>query len=271
MIASLLKESVIQQELLWRKLYLCAIGFASKLIEDGRYPQAIEILEIATDLLSTDYIQSADVSQELDGLLKDTHAYYYSRRGKPSAALQYIIGAANTEKQIIASSNKSHHDVYRPSIPIRLARCHLHRAYILQQLHRFGDAMKYMQRVLSIVDIHLRDDMKSESTFSVNETYHRSAKREIGADDPEIILLVAVTHHNIAVIQILMGHIGDACISSQNCRRLCRLCMSISSRYVTQFEETHMKALCEMSSMLRCKQTKEEALVFQKLVVGLFD
>ena len=264
-IASRPRENAFQHELLWRKLFLCSISFASKLVRKGKYSQAIELLEVATDLQSNDYIQSESGRQQLDGILKDTKAYYYSRRGKPSAALQYIIGATNSEKQSIATNCRSRHDFREVLFPVRLTKCYLHRAYILHQLHRFEEAMDFMRRVLCTVDIYLRRDT------TINEPQSCKVQSEIGPDDPEIMLMIALTYHNIAVIQILKGHIGDACISSQNCRRLCRLCMSVSSRYINQFEETHMKALSEMSSMLRCKQTKEEASVFQKLVVGLFD
>jgi tetratricopeptide (TPR) repeat protein len=269
--SSRLKRNARKQDQLWRKLVLSANGFASKLIEEGKYSQAIEILEIASNLLSVDYIKSEVVKQELDGLLKDTHAYYYSRRSKPSAALQYIIGAANTKKQMIVLTDKTNCNLRKIPTPIDLAKCHLHRACVLQQLHRFEDAIKFMQRVLTMVDTYLGDDGHANTSTSSDALQGSKMRRIVGEEDAEITLLVAVTHHNIAVIQILMGHIGDACISSQNCRRLSRLCMSISSRYVAQFEETHMKALCELSRMLSSKQTKDEALVFQKLVLELFD
>lgn len=125
--------------------------------------------------------------------------------------------------------------------------------------------MKHMKRVLTMVDSHLIDDMLQKSSKS--ETTDASLKYD--SIDPQVIALLTVTYHNIAVIQIILGHIGDACISSQNCRRLCRLCISITSRYVPQFEETHMKAI--LSNMLRSKQTEEQAVVFQKLVTELFD
>lgn len=69
----------------------------------------------------------------------------------------------------------------------------------------------------------------------------------------QVVVLVAVTYHNIAVQQIILGHIGDACISSQNARRLARNCLSLSNRYVVSFEDTHMKALGELSSILKNK------------------
>ena len=274
MITSRLKEDRNTQEQLWRRLVLTANSFATQLISERKHPQAIVMLEVCNNLLLTNYVQSEDCILELSALVKDSHAYYYSRRGKPSAALQYIHGASSIEKQrgVLDKKHKNDGDQgneKKVSFNMHLARCHLHRAYILQQLRRFDDAIKYTQRVLAMVDHYLLDD--SVDNTMVDDRTNTKAEKEIDTSDPQILVMVAVTYHNIAVMYILMDRIGDACISSQNCRRLCRLCMSVSNRYVSQFEETHTKALCELSSMVRSKQSREEALVFQKLVVELFD
>jgi len=249
-------------EVLWRRIVIATNTLSTQLITDKKFPQAIEMLETMATLLDTDFIQSQDCKQELYGILKDSNAHYYSKRGKPSAALQYIISATNTEK-----TRKVKTSISGKAFNIQLARCYLHRACILKQLNRFNESMKAMKRVLMMVDSHLIDDMLQKSSNS--EISDASSKYD--SIDPQVIALLSVTYHNIAVIQIILGHIGDACISSQNCRRLCRLCISITSRYVPQFEETHMKAIYEMSNMLRSKQTEEQAIVFQKLVTELFD
>ena len=55
----------------------------------------------------------------------------------------------------------------------------------------------------------------------------------------QVLLLVGITYANIAVQQLLTGHISDSCVSSQNARRLARLCLSVSSRYLPIIEYTH--------------------------------
>lgn len=85
-------------EVLWRRIVIAANTLSTQLIIDKKYPQAIEMLETTAALLDTDLIQSRDCKQELYGILKDSNAYYYSKRGKPSAALQYIVSATNIER-----------------------------------------------------------------------------------------------------------------------------------------------------------------------------
>ena len=47
-----------------------------------------------------------------------------------------------------------------------------------------------------------------------------------------------------------MRHIGEACMSSQNARRLARLCLSYSNRWLRSFEGTHKLALAELARAL---------------------
>jgi len=245
-------------EKLWRRLVAAANTLATQLIVYKKFPQAIVMLETMSSLLETYFKESKDCRQELLGILRDSQAHYYSFRGKPSAALQYIISATNVEKERGAKNADS-------GLPfsIQLARCYLHKACILKQLNRFNESLNAMKRVLVMIDSHLLDDiLHKESSIKTS-----ISSANFCSIDPQIIALLSVTYHNIAVIQIILGHISDACISSQNCRRLCRLCMSITSRFVPQFEETHLKAIYEMSNMLHSsKETKEQAMLFQQLV-----
>lgn len=47
-----------------------------------------------------------------------------------------------------------------------------------------------------------------------------------------------------------MRHAGEACVSSQNGRRLARLCLSYSNRWLHSFEGTHKLALAEFARVL---------------------
>lgn len=47
-----------------------------------------------------------------------------------------------------------------------------------------------------------------------------------------------------------MRHVGEACLSSQNARRLARLCLSYSNRWLHSFEGTHKLALAELARAL---------------------
>ncbi len=257
----------LQQETLWKRLVLTSNIFTTQLIIQRKFSLALDMLEITENLIASDIIQDQDYMKELSAIIKDTHAFYYSKRGKPSAALQFIISATNIQKQRITEWSaakgtlgdaKSRSDKIT-SLRIQIARFHLHRAFILQQLSRFDDTMKYIYLGMNHAMV---DD---------NNLIPIVIKDDIDDGPPQVLIIMAVAYHNIAVQQILLGQIGDACISSQNCRRLSRQCMTLSSRYIGQFEDTHMKALYELSSIVRSKQTDEEALVFQKLMSELFD
>ena len=113
-------------------------------------------------------------------------------------------------------------------------------------------------------------------------------------DAPHKLCLVAVTHHNIAVEQLLLHHVEEAVVSArgrapvrsfvpstprgptrarerarpieavrrrargrrfflpaqaQNARRLARLCLSYSNRWLDKFESTHRCAAEALSAM----------------------
>ena len=226
-------------------------SFAIKLIQQRKYPQAIDLLDLNKNLLSyLDAHASKNTIDELTGFIKNSLAYYYSRRDKPSAALKYIIEAVTIQRK-------------RKDI-INVVKCNLHRAYILQQLNRYCEAIKILKVILKMVD--------DGSLELLNTSNDDIGKNNATSDehDPQVVLLISVTYHNLCCLQLLKGQIGDACMNSQNCRRLCRLCMNVSNRYVNHFEETHMKAMNELFGIVCPKQTKKEAIVFQRLFSQLF-
>ena len=55
--------------------------------------------------------------------------------------------------------------------------------------------------------------------------------------------MLAVCYNNIAVEHLAMRKYEDACVASQNARRLARLSLSYSNRYLRHFETTHNVAL----------------------------
>lgn len=54
----------------------------------------------------------------------------------------------------------------------------------------------------------------------------------------------------LQVEQLILRHAGQACMSSQNARRLARLCLSYSNRWLHSFEGTHKLALAELAKAL---------------------
>ena len=96
---------------------------------------------------------------------------------------------------------------------------------------------------------------------------------ESGGASAQKICLVAVTYHNIAAEQLLLSRIHEACVSSQNARRLARLSLSYSNRWLPTFEATHKMALAALSTQrgVRTKiQSKEQAQLFQDLAKTMY-
>ena len=60
---------------------------------------------------------------------------------------------------------------------------------------------------------------------------------------PKQLCIVAIAYHNLAVVQLKMQASDAACKSSQNGRKLARLCLSYSNRWLATFHWTHQVAL----------------------------
>jgi len=228
-------ETTQLMERLWRQMVVTCNAFGVRCLEQKKYPKALELLERANDLAGYEDIIPHHLVQELKAFVMDSFAYYYMRRNKPSAALQYITNAMKAHNR-------------RRDWP-HVAKCHLHTASILSKLERHDEAIRCLGQVLAMVDDGLL---------------------EVGSNNAQQLLLVSVAYHNIAVEQLILRHVSEACVSSQNARRLARLCLSYSNRYLPNFEATHVAALKELAASVRHKQNESESEIFQKLAKGLY-
>ena len=91
----------------------------------------------------------------------------------------------------------------------QVAKCQLHVGVLLSRQRNHGEAIRCCGQILQMVD-----EGKLEGT---------------GADT-EKICMIAVCYHNIAVDHLLLHQIQEACVASQNARKLARLCMAYSNR-----------------------------------------
>ena len=202
-----------------------------------------DLLEQAS-LLTRDgiYVRSPKNKVKLVGLINDCNAYYYMKRNKFSAALQYAMRAINASSKLA--------DWYNLSI------CQLHAGYILSKLRRRDDALDRMNSVLKYAELgHLNVERTSD-----NNALH--------------ILLVAIAYHNIAVQMVLNEKISQACINSQNARRLLKLCLNYGNIYVNNFESTHricLDRLMSLSSGTKKQSNEDLKRLFENLVRELYD
>ena len=242
-----LRETVA---LVWRQLAVTANVFGLKLIDEKRFSQAMQMLKNATRIMDMETSDSGEGGgggqttlspqhrNELRAFIQDSYAYYYYRRGKSAAALQYAQKSMRIHVRLRAWEH--------------VAKCHLHIGAILSRLRRHDEAIRAMGQVLLMVE---------------------DGRLESGGASAQKICLVAVTYHNIAAEQLLLSRIHEACVSSQNARRLARLSLSYSNRWLKNFEATHKMALAALSTQreVRTKiHSKEQAQLFQDLTSTLY-
>ena len=91
---------------------------------------------------------------------------------------------------------------------------------------------------------------------------------------PKQLCLVAIAYHNLAVTQLKLALPDLACKSSQNARRIARLCLSYSNRWLDIFQYTHEVAIAdlkyELSAKKSSKLTQEQLAMVQELSEALF-
>ena len=126
-------ETTQLMERLWRQMVVTCNAFGVRCLEQKKYPKALELLERANDLAGYEDIIPHHLVQELKAFVMDSFAYYYIRRNKPSAALQYITNAMKAHTR-------------RRDWP-HVAKCHLHTACILSKLDRHDESIRCLGQV----------------------------------------------------------------------------------------------------------------------------
>ena len=229
---------------LWRQLATTANVFGVKLVDEGKFAQALKMLKEAQRLIDVEEAGEgmslpAFHRNELRAFVLDSMGYYYYRRCKFSASLQY---AQKAMKIFVRLQHWQH-----------CASTHLHIGAILSRLQRHDESIRAMGQVLRMVE---------------------DGRLEGGGSSAQKICLVAVTYHNIAVEQLLLSRVNEACVSSQNARRLARLSLSYSNKFVKNFEATHQLALVALSTQKDVRKqlrNKEQATLFMDLTKTLYE
>uniref|UniRef100_A0A7S1U6F4 Uncharacterized protein n=1 Tax=Phaeomonas parva TaxID=124430 RepID=A0A7S1U6F4_9STRA len=225
---------------LWRQMVVSAIAFGVRACEgaDRNFVLALEMLKKAEELAGNSLALSRRDMSELRAFVADAYAYYYSQRGKNHAALEYAEKAMRTHAHM---KDWTH-----------TASCQLHIGAVLSRLNRHDEAIRCLGQILTLVE---------------------DRKLDIGGLAPQKLCLVAVTYHNIAVEQLALRHVSEACISSQNARRLARLCLSYSNRFISQFDRTHRAALADLATLRTVQKspTTKQARIFKMLSSQLYD
>jgi hypothetical protein len=91
---------------------------------------------------------------------------------------------------------------------------------------------------------------------------------------PKQLCLVCIAYHNLAVIQLKLNLPDLACRHILNARKIARLCLSYSNRYLDHVQSTYELALHDMQydlETIECQQmTEEQVLAIKQLAQAMF-
>ncbi len=92
---------------------------------------------------------------------------------------------------------------------------------------------------------------------------------------PKQLCMVCIAYHNLAVVQLKLALPDLACKNSQNARKIARLCLSYSNRWISVFQYTHEIAIADLKFDLNNKQAKdltyEQVNLIKEMSAALFD
>lgn len=208
---------------LWKQLVVTCNAFASRCIDYKKFTPALQLIKQAEQLVHNSILVDAAARFELMAFLYDTYAHYYYRKRKPHAGLQYILKAHEIHSK---QTNWSH-----------LAKCRLHTANLLSFQLKHQEAMAYMASILEMIEQNKLED--------------HGANGEPGdGASAQKICLAAVCYNNLAVEQLHLREFEAASVSSANAKRLARLCLSYSNRWLSQFEATSSCAALAIATLM---------------------
>lgn len=199
---------------LWRQMVVAAVVFGTRCVDDKRFADALQLLEMA-QIAAAEHVPRRDAAQ-LAAFVDDAHAYYYFRRAKHNAALVFAMRAMRAHVKL---NDWAH-----------VAKCHVHCAAVLSRMRRHPEAARCLGQVLHLVN--------------TNKLDHKD-----GAP-PQHLCMIAVCYHNLAVEQLRLNHAPEAAVSAQNARRIARLCLSYANRWLHNFEATHKAATDQVRGLL---------------------
>ncbi|KAF0741522.1 hypothetical protein Ae201684_003207 [Aphanomyces euteiches] len=216
---------------LWKQLVITANAFASRAIDNKKYPLALSLAKKTESILDDSSLLVGNVRTELLAYIADTYAYYYYSRNKANAGMNYI--------------SKAHAVHAKHAEWSHLAKCKLHMATLQSKLQQHDQAIAQLELILALVE-----DAKLEEDGG-------------GGASAQKLCLVAVCYNNLALEQLHLKDVDGAATSSQNARRLARLCLSYSNRWLSQFEATHRAVIRAMASIMGDQNDLDMQLVMK--------
>jgi len=226
---------------MWGQLILTANALGVLSIERKRADLGLEILAKAEKWCDrTDILSSKRQRNTLRAHVQDSIAFYFYKKGKSMSATSYTNLALEVHE----------HDENVEAVGVSL----LHLAAIQTQQGNFKGAHKTLYQFLTMVE---------DGRLSFEEA------------TPKQLCLVAVAYHNLAVVQLKLLVPDLACKSSQNARKIARLCLSYSNRWMHVFQWTHDLALEDVRFQLTLKPgiplTAKQLEVIKTLTMEMYN
>jgi tetratricopeptide (TPR) repeat protein len=235
------QEKFYSQEIIsfwWEKLVLTANAMGIMMTEKKKIEIAYEIFDKAMEWARNDQLCSKIKCKRMLSFILEGFAYYYFVRGKTMAAMDYIKRAMATHTEFNDYEN--------------IGASLLHLAAIDNQMCDFRNAHKKLYQFLSFI-LDGRLGLKTATSSQ--------------------LCLIAVAYHNLAVTQLKLQAPDLACKSSQNSRRIARLCLSHSNRWLSTLQRTHEIAFDDVKAQLsKIKHINaSQRRVIQELAQTLYD
>lgn len=238
---SIAKISIRQIESFWKQLILTTVAIGIMCIERKQYDKGMKYFIKADEYSQNDDLIPVKIERkEYRALVKDAMSYYFFKREKFIAALAYSSQALEVFE--IRGTNLE-----------GIATCLLHIASTYCQMGKFKDSHKVLFQFLAMVE---------------------NGRLALEDATPKQLCLVAVGYHNLAVVQLKLAMPDLACKSSQNARKIARLCLAYSNRWIDIFQYTHEIAVSDMKYELQSltidQITPEQMLIIKELAEALF-
>ena len=225
---------------LWGQLILTANAFGVLCIEKKAYDMALEILNKAEKWSRRTDILPKKQRAELAPHILDAMAFYFYKRGKNMSSMSYTKMALKDHEEL---QNLDYICIDK-----------LHMSAILSQSGHFKEAHKLIFEVLAMVE---------DGRLAMEEA------------TPRQLCLVAIAYHNLAVVQLKLLVPDLAAKNSQNARKISRLCLSYSNRWMQVFEWTHEVAMEDIKFQLTHKPAiplnEKQLFVIKELTEDMYD
>jgi tetratricopeptide (TPR) repeat protein len=259
---------------LWQQLIVTALAMGVLAMEQKHFDKGLSLFHQAERWTKNDeLLDSSAVRKHCRAHCKDAMACYFFKVGKPFSAVSYAEAAM---------------ELYEGARDMEgVAVCLLHLSAIYSQLGEFKKAHKLIFEFLAMVEGgRLSDAAPSPKQLClVAVGYHNLGKLLLvrAVCQPLLFLrrcpmsLTYLPSHRIAsaVVQLKLNVPDLACKNSQNARKIARLCLSYSNRWIDVFRYTHSLAVADIKWELRTKQLADlspmQIALIAELAEALFD